>query len=97
MHTITLRDLHQHTGRYARAAREKPVLITARGHPVALLTAPVTGDLETTLPRPFTRESATVPKRKSDSTAAISASRDERSGQRQFGGAASKHRPSRFP
>jgi hypothetical protein len=54
------------------------VLITDRGHPAALLTVPVTGDLETSLPRRFTRELVIVPRRKNDSTAAISASRDER-------------------
>lgn len=78
MDTITLKDLHQHTGRYARAARESPVLITDRGHPVAMLTAPVTAELETTLPRTFSRESAVVPRRETDSTAAVSAVRDER-------------------
>ena len=78
METITLKDLHQHTGRYARAARENPVLITDRGRPVAMLTVPVTGDLETKLPRRFTLASAIVPKHKTDSTAAVSAIRDER-------------------
>ena len=75
METITLKDLHQHTGRYARAARENPVLITDRGHPVAMLTVPVTDDLATTLPRRFTLESAIVPGRRTDSTAAVSAAR----------------------
>ena len=78
MDTITLKDLHQHTGRYARAARENPVLITDRGHPVAMLTVPVTGDLETTLPRRFPLASAVVPKRQNDSTASVSATRDGR-------------------
>jgi antitoxin (DNA-binding transcriptional repressor) of toxin-antitoxin stability system len=78
METITLKDLHQHTGRYARAARENPVLITDRGRPVAMLTVPVTGDLVTKLPRRFTLASAIVPKRKTDSTAGVSAIRDER-------------------
>ena len=78
MDTITLKDLHRHTGRYVRAARENPVLITDRGHPVEMLTVPVTGGLETTLPRRFTLASAIVPKRMTDSMAAVSASRDER-------------------
>ena len=78
MDTITLKDLHQHTGRYARAARENPLLITDRGHPVAMLTAPVTADLERTLPRRFSEGSAVVPNRDTDSTAAVGAVRDER-------------------
>ena len=78
MDTITLKDLHQHTGRYARAARDNPVLITDRGHPVAMLTAPVTADLETTLPRTFSLESIVVPGRPTDSTEAVSAVREGR-------------------
>ncbi len=78
MNTITLKQLHQHTGRYARAAREEPCLVTDRGHPVAMLTAPVTALLEKRLPRRFSLDAAVVPKRRLDSTAAVSANRDER-------------------
>lgn len=78
MNSITLKELHQHTGRYARAAREQSFLITDRGHPVALLTAPVTAELETDMPRRFSLDSAVVPKHQSDSTTAVTAVRDER-------------------
>jgi len=76
--TITLKELHQHTGRYARAASEHPVLVTDRGRPVALLAAPVTADLQKTLPRRFGQESAVHPKRTTDSSTTVSAIRDER-------------------
>jgi len=78
MNAITLKELHQHTGRYARAAREQSFLITDRGHPVAMLSAPVTAHLEETLPRHFSLESAVVPKRQTDSGDSVSAVRDER-------------------
>ena len=78
MDTITLKELHQHTGRYARAAREESFLVTDRGHPVAMLTAPVTARIEKALPRRFALESAVVPKCETDSTAVVSDGRDER-------------------
>ncbi len=78
MKSITLKELHQHTGRYARAAREQSFIITDRGHPVALLTAPVTAELETDMPRRFSLDSAVVPKQRSDSTATVSDIRDDR-------------------
>lgn len=78
MDTITLKELHQHAGRYARAARDNPVLITDRGHPVAVLTGPATADLRKALPRQFALQSAVRPKRETDSTATVSGIRDER-------------------
>jgi len=78
MNAITLKDLHQHTGRYARAAREQSFLITDRGHPVAMLTAPVTAHLDMALPRRFSLGSAVAPRHQTDSTAGVSAARDER-------------------
>ncbi|HJP33286.1 MAG: hypothetical protein QF689_09245 [Candidatus Latescibacteria bacterium] len=78
METITLKELHQHTGRYARAASEQSYLITDRGHPVALLTAPVTAHMERDLPRQFSLDSVVVPKHQTDSAASVSAVRDER-------------------
>lgn len=54
------------------------MLITDRGYPVALLTGPVTADLQKVLPRRFTRESAAQLKQGADSTAAVSAMRDDR-------------------
>jgi antitoxin (DNA-binding transcriptional repressor) of toxin-antitoxin stability system len=78
MNTITLKELHQHTGRYARAARDEAFLITDRGHPVAVLSAPVTADLEKTLPRRFSLETVFTPKQPTDSTAVVGAGRDGR-------------------
>lgn len=78
MNTISLKELHQHTGRYARAAREQSFLITDRGNPVALLTAPVAADYEAELPRQFDLKSAVVPKQQVDSTTVVSDARDER-------------------
>ncbi len=78
MNAITLKDLHQHTGRYARAAREQSFLITDRGHPVAMLTAPVTAHLERDMPRQFSLESAVVPRHQTDSADSVSVVRDER-------------------
>ena len=78
MDSISLKELHQHTGKYARAAREQSFLITDRGHPVALLTAPVTARLEKDLPRQFSVSSAVVPQQQVDSAAVMRAVRDER-------------------
>ena len=78
MDTITLKELHQHTGRYARGARDNPLLITDRGHPVAMLIGSVSADLKKELPRQFTMESTVHAKRETDSTAAIGVIRDER-------------------
>lgn len=78
MEVITLKELHQHTGRYARAARERTVLITDRGHAVAMLTAPLTAQLERPLPRRFSPRLAVAPKRRTDSTKAVGAGRDDR-------------------
>lgn len=78
MEVITLKNLHQHTGRYARAAREQSFVITDRGHAVAMLTAPLTAQMETPLPRRFSPRSAVAPKRRTDSAKAVSADRDDR-------------------
>lgn len=78
MNSITLKELHQHTGKYARAAREQSFLITDRGHPVALLTAPVAADLVRNLPRQFSVNTAVVPKQPTGSEASVSAGRNER-------------------
>lgn len=77
MDSITLKELHQHTGKYARAARERSFLITDRGHPVALLTAPAAANLEKDLPRQFGVATAVVPRQRTDSDASVSAGRDE--------------------
>ena len=78
MKTISLKELHQHTGRYARSASEQPVVITDHNRPVALLSGPVTADLQKRLPRKFTRTAAVHPKRTTRATATVSQLRGER-------------------
>jgi antitoxin (DNA-binding transcriptional repressor) of toxin-antitoxin stability system len=39
-HTVTLKELHEHTGRVVRGAAQSPIQVTDRGKPVAVITHP---------------------------------------------------------
>jgi antitoxin (DNA-binding transcriptional repressor) of toxin-antitoxin stability system len=76
--SISLKELHQHTGKHARQAAHEPVLITDRGEPIAVLGPPLLASSQRTLPRRFTLAETIKPKRETDSSDTISRGRDER-------------------
>lgn len=74
--TISIKQLHAETGRWVRAARTSPVIVTDRGEEVAVLKSRDNAGL----PRPvFTLANRRPrPKVAGDSTVLISADRDDR-------------------
>lgn len=76
MKTISIKQLHAETGKWVRAARKQPVIVTDRGEKIASLQAHVPDDP----PRPtYTgRDWSKLPAINFDSTEMISADRDER-------------------
>lgn len=76
MKTISIRKLHEATGRYVREAREGPIVITDRGASVAVLKA--LSDRESA-GKPFPRrDPRKLPRVAFDSTLTISEDRDGR-------------------
>jgi len=72
--TITIRELHTHTGRYVRAAARQPIVVTDRGEIVALLQPANAAQLSG---RPFPkRDRSTLPNVSGDSGRLISDDRD---------------------
>lgn len=75
MKSITIRQLHEATGKFVREARVAPLIVTDRGARVALLKRFTPEELPG---RPFPRRSAArLPSVAADSTQVIS---DDRSG-----------------
>ncbi|MDP3070169.1 MAG: hypothetical protein Q8N18_07770 [Opitutaceae bacterium] len=76
MKTISIKQLHAQTGRWVRAARTSPVIVTDRGEEIAVLNARE----KPALPRAvFTLAARKLrPKVAGDSTDLISADRDAR-------------------
>jgi antitoxin (DNA-binding transcriptional repressor) of toxin-antitoxin stability system len=76
MRTITIRELHEHTGKFVRHAQKEAILVTDRGQQIAVLkgitTAEVVGKK---FPR---RKISSLPKVDVDSTIYISEERDAR-------------------
>jgi len=76
MKLVSIRELHQSTGRIVRSAAEEAAIVTDQGRPVAIIKGIAPGDL---LARPLpadhwqSRERPTI---HADSTAAVSADRD---------------------
>jgi antitoxin (DNA-binding transcriptional repressor) of toxin-antitoxin stability system len=72
--TISIKQLHAETGKWVRAARKSPVVVTDRGEKVASLQAHRPDDP----PRPVFagRDWSRLPKLDFDSTGMISADRD---------------------
>ena len=76
MKTVTIRELHTHTGKFVRASVKEKILITERGRPVAMLKTVEAKDLTGELfPK---RDLRKMPRVKVDSTGYISADRDAR-------------------
>lgn len=76
MKVISIRELHQHTGRFVREAAREPVYVTDRGRQVAVLKAPVPAEMTG---KPFPkRPLSSLPKVRVDSTTYISDERDAR-------------------
>ncbi|MGI8604913.1 MAG: type II toxin-antitoxin system Phd/YefM family antitoxin [Verrucomicrobiales bacterium] len=76
MKTISIRELHQHTGRFVREAQHDTIQVTDRGRPVAILKAPILAELSG---KPFPkRRLSSLPKVSVDSSAYISEERDAR-------------------
>jgi prevent-host-death family protein len=76
MRIITIRQLHQHTGKFVRSAQKEPILVTDRGQQVAVLKG-VTG--AESIGKPFPkRKLSSLPRVAIDSTVYISEERDAR-------------------
>ena len=74
MRTISIRELHTHTGRHVRAAARQPIVVTDRGVIVAVLHPPDAVNLPGRLfPK---RDRSTLPLVEADSGSLISEDRD---------------------
>jgi len=76
MKIISIKQLHAETGRWVRAARNRPVIVTDRGEQVALL-KPIT-EADRIRPVFSGRDLAKMPRVPVDSTRYISEDRDAR-------------------
>jgi antitoxin (DNA-binding transcriptional repressor) of toxin-antitoxin stability system len=76
MKVITIRELHQHTGKFVRYAQKEPIFVTDRGQQVAVLKGIITADR---VGKPFPkRKLSSLPRVTFDSTVYISEERDAR-------------------
>jgi hypothetical protein len=76
MKTVSIRELHAHTGALVREAARRPLRITDRGQVIAILQAP-TAESTVGVALPDREEwIASLSKQKSDGTALISEDRD---------------------
>jgi antitoxin (DNA-binding transcriptional repressor) of toxin-antitoxin stability system len=76
MKTATIRELHMNTGKLVRASAHENILITDRGHAVAVLKSAKASDL---VGKPFPkRDIRKMPRSDIDSTIYISQDRDGR-------------------
>jgi prevent-host-death family protein len=76
MKSVTIRDLHMNTGKLVRASAHENILITERGHPIAVLKSAKAVDLVgKSFPK---RDLSKMPKVPGDSTVYISEERDAR-------------------
>lgn len=75
MKTLSIKELHSHTGKWVRSASSQSITLTDRGQPVAEL-GPLSQNEKVSFPR---RSISDLPKSKClDSTALISEERDGR-------------------
>ena len=73
---ITIRQLHEHTGKFVRHARKEPVFVTDRGQQIAVLKSLDTGEM---VGKKFPkRKLSSLPRVPVDSTVYISEERDAR-------------------
>jgi prevent-host-death family protein len=76
MKEVSIRELHQHTGKLVRQAQKEPIVVTDRGQQIAVLKS-ITG--EESFGKPFPkRKLSSLPKVRVDSTIYISEERDDR-------------------
>jgi antitoxin (DNA-binding transcriptional repressor) of toxin-antitoxin stability system len=76
MKVITIRDLHQHTGKFVRQAQKEVIFVTDRGQQVAVLKGISVAE---TTGKPFPkRKLSSLPRVSIDSTVYISEERDAR-------------------
>lgn len=76
MKVITIRDLHQHTGKFVRQAQKEVIFVTDRGQQVAVLKGITVAE---TTGKPFPkRKLSSLPRVSIDSTVYISEERDAR-------------------
>ena len=76
MKIITIRELHQHTGKFVRSAQKEPIFVTDRGQQIAVLKGITTAE---TTGKPFPkRKLSSLPRVSIDSTVYISEERDAR-------------------
>jgi prevent-host-death family protein len=76
MKVITIRELHEHTGKFVRQAQKEPVLVTDRGQQIAVLKGITTAE---STGKPFpSRKLTSLPRVSIDSTVYISEERDAR-------------------
>jgi hypothetical protein len=76
MKVITIRELHEHTGKFVRQAQKEPVFVTDRGQQIAVLKGITTAEYAG---KPFPRRKLnSLPRVSIDSTVYISEERDAR-------------------
>jgi antitoxin (DNA-binding transcriptional repressor) of toxin-antitoxin stability system len=76
MKVITIRELHQHTGKFVRLAQKEPVFVTDRGQQIAVLKGITTAErVGKRFPK---RKLSSLPQVAIDSTVYISEERDAR-------------------
>jgi len=76
MKSISIRELHEHTGRLVREAQKEPIFVTDRGRQIAILKPIMSAEISG---KPFPkRELSSLPKVEIDSTVYVSEERDAR-------------------
>ncbi|MFK5921350.1 MAG: hypothetical protein QM496_04180 [Verrucomicrobiota bacterium] len=76
MHSISIRELHQSTGKIVRYAATQSTIVTDRGRPIAIIKAITEADLPGKALPPSHWQSQSRPRIKTDSTATVSTDRD---------------------
>jgi prevent-host-death family protein len=76
MKSVSIRELHEHTGKLVRQAQKEAIIVTDRGQQIAVLKPLTAGEsLGKLFPK---RKLSSLPKVKPDSTIYISEERDAR-------------------
>lgn len=76
MKSVSIRELHEHTGKLVRQAQKEPIFVTDRGQQIAVLKSITSAE---TFGKPFPkRKLSSLPRVKIDSTIYLSEERDAR-------------------
>ena len=76
MKSVSIRELHEHTGKVVRQAQKEPIFVTDRGQQIAVLKSITSAE---TFGKPFQkRKLSSLPRVKIDSTIYLSEERDAR-------------------